>query len=352
MKRIGRWILAALCIAVCIYGYRFWMKGAETAPLAVFFSEGETALPEALETVRQQLAADGYRTQCVADAEELTAAAGQAGVILWEPAASAVDRTLLDALQRAGAPVLLTGSVPGWVLRSGYDKLWCISASEADAGELLGQRVAQAFRDGLVFDRDGDHLLDRAALSDGSETALAMLEAAYRECEHYGVYSADCAGAAMDEDETTEEAIGEEALPEVPLPESTPELSLSGQWAALEEPPEAIFCVGLEQAQQALQTAGELGWLDGETPVRLAAIVENETAAQALAKNGSFCAVVYYDLAAEEQALRAVAVNLMKRRAAAYGTALRQKDGLPCFELPYRVAEVTLSAPEKSEEEP
>lgn len=351
MKRIGGWILAALCIAACIYGYRYWLKGTKTAPLAVFFTEGEAALPEELETVRRQLAADGYRTQSVADPDALAAMADQAGVILWKPAASAVDHALLNTLQRAGAPVLLAGSVPGWVLRSGYDKLWCISASEADAGELLGQQAAQIFREGLAFDRDGDHLLDRAALSDGSETALAMLEAAYTECEHYGVYSADCAAAAGG-DGLTEEASGEEMLPEASLPESAVEPSLGEQWASLTEPPEVIFCIGLEYAQQALETAGELGWLDGETPVRLAAIVENETAAQTLAENGSFCAVVYYDLAAEERALRQVAVNLMEHRAAAYGTALRQKDGLPCFDLPYRVAEVTLSTPEKSEEEP
>lgn len=356
MKRLGGLILAVLCAAACAYGYRVWLAAAEAAPLAAFIALDGASLPDELETVRLQLEADGYQTQILTNADDFLRITGasdgpRADVAVWKPAGTAPDRTLVQSLQQADIPLVLAGDVPDWLLSSGYDKLWCISSAEADAGELLGQQVAQAFREGLVFDKDEDHLLDRLTLSDGSDEALAMLDAAYTECEHYGVYSADCTPPAAEEEPVIEIPDGEEELPETDRPADESALPLSEQWAALDERPEVIFCIGADCAVQALQTAEQLGWLAGQVPVRLAAVVENEAEAQALAGGGNFCAVVYYDLDAEKQALYDVGVNLLEHRAAAYGTALRQKDGLPCFVLPYRVAEVTLAVPEEPEEE-
>lgn len=324
MKRFLSILLAAACIVCCRWLYNNWIETAQQSPLVMFISTAEDGFPAEYEQLCRQLQADGACTETLAACTDLTAAVqtaadNDAASIVFHIDGNLPDIDFTAAARSSGIPMIFAGQAPVRALNSQYDKIWYLGSSSEHAGELMGQPTAAAFRDGSLVDADADLLLDYVALTDGSAAAQAILAAAKWESERYGVYGYDC-----------EESV---ALHRAAAP--TAGEDLSSKWAALAQKPEAIFCIGEEYAIAARSAAAQLGWLDGDTPVYLAAVVENSTAAQTLADTGSFACIVHYDELAEQQALYTMITNLLHGQDIAFDTGLRRDMDEPRFDLPY-----------------
>ena len=327
MKRVLQAVLAALCLAACAWLYLRW-TGQTAAPLAAFVYSGGDA-PGGLADVRGRLEADGYRTCQAAESGDLAAdirqlAAQGAELIVLKLDHTVTERAVIRAAEDAGAVLLFTGARPADTLLACGGTIWYLGAYDEDAGQQLGQRTADAFRAGLAADADGDHCLDYLCAAGSATSERILLAAALDECELYGVYP--------------------QARPEDTAAVQAAEAStLAALWAGLAPAPEVIFCTGTANALQALEAAGQLGWLDGETPVRLAAVADTRTDAEALAASGSFCTVVYLDDSLWVDAVYTLCVNGLEHRYLSYGTDLRQTSGLNQFMLSYQAAQTALT---------
>ena len=324
MKRFFSLLLAAACLIGCGLLYRHWIQPDESAPLIGFISTAPSETPDPFAQVRLTLEEDGIQTQRISACTDLTQAVQQltqagAQVIIFHIAGTLPDTDFTAAARQAGVAMIFAGQAPVRALNTQYDKIWYLGSIAANAGELIGQQVAAAFRSGSLPDADGDLLLDYIALSDGTDTAAEILAAAKWECEHYGVSGSDCESTS---------ALSRGVSP-------AEEAALVEQWASLAQKPEIIFCIGSDYAKAAYQAAAQLGWLNGDAPVLLAAVTENEATALQLLELGGFCGLAHYDEAAQTQALYAMTHNLLAQRDVAFGTELRRSITEPRFDLPY-----------------
>ncbi len=322
MKRVLSLLLAAGCIALCALMFRQWIEAAQQPPMAAIISTEEDGLSADLTQVLQKLEQDGYRTAVYADCSDLQAATEQltaegAQVIVYRIAGNLPDSDFTAVARKNGVAMIFAGQAPVRALNTQYDKLWYLGSSVNDAGEQLGQQVALAFKGGSVADANEDLTLNYLTVTDGTETADGIIAAITWECGLYGVSGADQAAVFA---RTRRAAVTSEELAE--------------QWAALSRP-EVILCVGKEYTQLAEQAARQLGWLDGDTPVQLAAVVESEAAARELLQSPVYCGMVYYDKAAELDALYTMTANLLEHRDISYGLELRRDVETPRFDLPY-----------------
>ena len=175
--------------------------------------------------------------------------------------------------------------------------------------------MALAYRDGVIADENGDHLLQYALFqteSGGAHSQFARY--ALEECEHYGVYTA-----------LVEYADGEGE----PLPFNAERLT--GQ-----QKPEFILCTSPQDARTAYAVAQELGWLEGEAPVRIGAVAQNREDAQALVADGVALAVPYYDPQAAARAAAAMAQNAIAFRFIGQDTGF-SPDAEGRFILPFQL---------------
>lgn len=325
MKRFFQIVLVALCLAGCVQLYQRW-TGHTTPPMAAFIYSGESA-PANLTELSTRLQAAGYRTYLAAESTNLAQnirelAAQGAEVIVLELDRAVTERALVRAAEETGVSLLFTGTKPADNLLDLNDRIWYLGANPENAGELIGQRTAEAFRGGSIADRNDNLLLDCIGVTDSSADARIALLSALEECEHYGVYTKTCPQNASNT------SVSDAELP-----------SLAEQWAGLDRTPEVIFCLGIDHARQALEAAELLGWLDGATPVRLAAVTDTLADAQALAAYGSFCAIAYLDDDDKNDTIQAMCINLLEHRYISYGTTLRQSPDLNQFSLYYQLAE-------------
>ena len=324
MKRLFGLLLAAACILGCALLYKGWLNAADKAPLAVFISTAEDGLPQGYRRICNRLQTAGMDTVVYDRCTDLVAAVQSAAerdaqAIIFHIDGNLPDTDFTAAARSDQIPMIFVGQASARALNTQYDKIWYLGSSTDHAGELIGQAAGAAFRQGLLADTDGDLLLDYLTLTDGSATAQAILDTTAWEYERYGVYGYDC-GAPVEASHAAAPAIEE---------------ALGAKWAALTQKPEAIFCIGEEYALAAHSAAAQLGWLEGDTPVYLAAVVESSTAAQALSDGGSFACIVHYDELAEQQALHTMITNLLSGQDIAFGTGLRRDMQEPRFDLPY-----------------
>lgn len=338
MKRILPILAAAVCLVCCGLLYHAWLNTEPETPLVGFISTAEGELPHDLEQVRGRLEADGWHTAAQAGCTDLQAAVTQltqqgASVLIFHIEGNLPDADFTAPARAAGVAMIFAGQAPVRALNTQYDKIWYLGSSTADAGELLGQQVAAAFRAGSLPDADGDLILDYLVLTDGTSAAEEILDAAEWEYSRYGVIGADCEESVL--------------LSRAAAPSASTDLT--AKWAALGQRPELILCIGAEYARAAHAAAGQLGWLEGESPVYLAAVVENSELAQELLALGGFCGLVHYDEAAEQAALYTMTVNLLNSRDVAYGTELRRDITSPQFDLPFVPVEITLPEPQTAD---
>ena len=224
-----------------------------------------------------------------------------------------LDPALLRLARRHSVPLVVVGRSPQLQEMEDYDKLWYVGSNPALGGELLGEEMAMGFRDGTIADANGDLLLQYSLyLSDIGPYHQALSYYTLQECEHYGVYSNLL--EYLDENDD-------------PLPFTAE--ALAGQ-----QKPELLLCTTAGDARFLYDLAGQLGWLEGDAPVRIAAVAENPELAQALVDDGVAVAASYYDIDQITQVAGQLALNALDKQFAGQSLEL-QPDETGRFFIPF-----------------
>ena len=283
-------VIAALALCILFY---FYSIGTFNAPPAVGYihtSQQNSYLD--LDTLKSALTEksitlyESDNSDSVQAATDLIAEGAQ--VLIVGQDSNDTDDALLDVAQQNGTTLLFVGHTPTDDILQSYDKAWYVGNSTALGGELLGKQLADAFEQSVIKDPNGDHLLQYALYTSQPEDYYqALAESTIQECEHYGVFSNLL---------TYQDADGN------PLQFTVD--ALSGQ-----QKPELLLCGSADDARSAHQTAQQLGWLDGDSPVQIAAFAKDQPSAESLLSDGICFAACYYDPVAVSQTLSQLISN-------------------------------------------
>lgn len=318
---IFKGLLLVCAVAACIVFYLYTIDFFAPPPAVGLLCapSGKTYLDVA--TLESGLQAEGVELLTAEPGESYSAAADRmlaagAEVLIVPQDDASVDASLLACAETAGVPVFFVGESPSNAILGSSAELWYLGSLASHGGELLGKAIAMDYRDSTIFDANGDLLLQYylyQSAPDAEQTALS--DFALAECEHYGVYTARV-------DYTDEEGAS------LPFDAET----LAGQSA-----PELILCTSVQDARTALETAADLGWLEGEHPVRIYAAADTPEEADALVADG-VQAAAHYDPVAMGSTAAQMALNALEHQFPGLGTEL-SSDEAGRFILPYGLSE-------------
>lgn len=322
MKRIALILakLFAVCAALglCVVLYLFSVGYFDPQP-AIGYLHSPKELPYVdLDALEDRFEENGVRFLLGDESAGYEPAARElieqgAQVLIVSEDEDILDPALLRLARRHSVPLVVVGRSPQLQEMEDYDKLWYVGSNPALGGELLGEEMAMGFRDGAIADANGDLLLQYSLyLSDIGPYHQALSYYALQECEHYGVYSNLL--EYLDENDN-------------PLPFTAE--ALAGQ-----QKPELLLCTTAGDARFLYDLAGQLGWLEGDAPVRIAAVAENPELAQALVDDGVAVAASYYDIDQITQVAGQLALNALNSQFAGQGLEL-QPDETGRFFIPF-----------------
>lgn len=322
MKRIALILakLFAVCAALglCVVLYLFSVGYFDSQP-AIGYLHSPKELPYVdLDALEDRFEENGVRFLLGDESAGYEPAARElieqgAQVLIVSEDEDILDPALLRLARRHSVPLVVVGRSPQLQEMEDYDKLWYVGSNPALGGELLGEEMAMGFRDGAIADANGDLLLQYSLyLSDIGPYHQALSYYALQECEHYGVYSNLL--EYLDENDD-------------PLPFTAE--ALAGQ-----QKPELLLCTTAGDARFLYDLAGQLGWLEGDAPVRIAAVAENPELAQALVDDGVAVAASYYDIDQITQVAGQLALNALNSQFAGQGLEL-QPDETGRFFIPF-----------------
>ena len=322
MKRIALILakLFAVCAALglCVLLYLFSVGYFDPQP-AIGYLHSPKELPYVdLDALEDRFAENGVRFLLGDESAGYEPAARElieqgAQVLIVSEDEDILDPALLRLARRHSVPLVVVGRSPQLQEMEDYDKLWYVGSNPALGGELLGEEMAMGFRDGTIADANGDLLLQYSLyLSDIGPYHQALSYYALQECEHYGVYSNLL--EYLDENDD-------------PLPFTAE--ALAGQ-----QKPELLLCTTAGDARFLYDLAEQLGWLEGDAPVRIAAVAENPELAQALVNDGVAVAASYYDIDQITQVAGQLALNALDSQFAGQGLEL-QPDETGRFFIPF-----------------
>ncbi len=322
MKRIALILakLFAVCAALglCVVLYLFSVGYFDPQP-AIGYLHSPKELPYVdLDALEDRFEENGVRFLLGDESAGYEPAARElieqgAQVLIVSEDEDILDPALLRLARRHSVPLVVVGRSPQLQEMEDYDKLWYVGSNPALGGELLGEEMAMGFRDGAIADANGDLLLEYSLyLSDIGPYHQALSYYALQECEHYGVYSNLL--EYLDENDD-------------PLPFTAE--ALAGQ-----QKPELLLCTTAGDARFLYDLAGQLGWLEGDAPVRIAAVAENPELAQALVDDGVAVAASYYDIDQITQVAGQLALNALNSQFAGQGLEL-QPDETGRFFIPF-----------------
>lgn len=322
MKRIALILakLFAVCAALglCVVLYLFSVGYFDPQP-AIGYLHSPKELPYVdLDALEDRFEENGVRFLLGDESAGYEPAARElieqgAQVLIVSEDEDILDPALLRLARRHSVPLVVVGRSPQLQEMEDYDKLWYVGSNPALGGELLGEEMAMGFRDGAIADANGDLLLQYSLyLSDIGPYHQALSYYALQECEHYGVYSNLL--EYLDENDD-------------PLPFTAE--ALAGQ-----QKPELLLCTTAGDARFLYDLAGQLGWLEGDAPVRIAAVAENPELAQALVDDGVAVAASYYDIDPITQVAGQLALNALNSQFAGQGLEL-QPDETGRFFIPF-----------------
>lgn len=322
MKRIALILakLFAVCAALglCVVLYLFSVGYFDPQP-AIGYLHSPKELPYVdLDALEDRFEENGVRFLLGDESAGYEPAARElieqgAQVLIVSEDEDILDPALLRLARRHSVPLVVVGRSPQLQEMEDYDKLWYVGSNPALGGELLGEEMAMGFRDGAIADANGDLLLQYSLyLSDIGPYHQALSYYALQECEHYGVYSNLL--EYLDENDD-------------PLPFTAE--ALAGQ-----QKPELLLCTTAGDARFLYDLAGQLGWLEGDAPVRIAAVAENPELAQALVDDGVAVAASYYDIDQITQVAGRLALNALNSQFAGQGLEL-QPDETGRFFIPF-----------------
>ena len=322
MKRIALILakLFAVCAALglCVLLYLFSVGYFDPQP-AIGYLHSPKELPYMdLDALEDRFAENGVRFLLGDESAGYEPAARElieqgAQVLIVSEDEDILDPALLRLARRHSVPLVVVGRSPQLQEMEDYDKLWYVGSNPALGGELLGEEMAMGFRDGTIADANGDLLLQYSLyLSDIGPYHQALSYYALQECEHYGVYSNLL--EYLDENDD-------------PLPFTAE--ALAGQ-----QKPELLLCTTAGDARFLYDLAEQLGWLEGDAPVRIAAVAENPELAQALVDDGVAVAASYYDIDQITQVAGQLALNALDKQFAGQDLEL-QPDETGRFFIPF-----------------
>ena len=322
MKRIAL-ILAKLfvvcaALGLCVLLYLFSVGYFDPQP-AIGYLHSPKELPYVdLDALEDRFAENGVRFLLGDESAGYEPAARElieqgAQVLIVSEDEDILDPALLRLARRHSVPLVVVGRSPQLQEMEDYDKLWYVGSNPALGGELLGEEMAMGFRDGTIADANGDLLLQYSLyLSDIGPYHQALSYYALQECEHYGVYSNLLEYLDQNDD---------------PLPFTAE--ALAGQ-----QKPELLLCTTAGDARFLYDLAEQLGWLEGDAPVRIAVVAENPELAQALVNDGVAVAASYYDIDQITQVAGQLALNALDKQFAGQGLEL-QPDETGRFFIPF-----------------
>ena len=322
MKQIALIIakLFAVCAALglCVLLYLFSVGYFDPQP-AIGYLHSPKELPYVdLDALEDRFAENGVRFLLGDESAGYEPAARElieqgAQVLIVSEDEDILDPALLRLARRHSVPLVVVGRSPQLQEMEDYDKLGYVGSNPALGGELLGEEMAMGFRDGTIADANGDLLLQYSLyLSDIGPYHQALSYYALQECEHYGVYSNLLEYLDQNDD---------------PLPFTAE--ALAGQ-----QKPELLLCTTAGDARFLYDLAEQLGWLEGDAPVRIAAVAENPELAQALVNDGVAVAASYYDIDQITQVAGQLALNALDKQFAGQGLEL-QPDETGRFFIPF-----------------
>lgn len=322
MKRIALILakLFAVCAALglCVVLYLFSVGYFDPQP-AIGYLHSPKELPYVdLDALEDRFEENGVRFLLGDESAGYEPAARElieqgAQVLIVSEDEDILDPALLRLARRHSVPLVVVGRSPQLQEMEDYDKLWYVGSNPALGGELLGEEMAMGFRDGAIADANGDLLLQYSLyLSDIGPYHQALSYYALQECEHYGVYS---------------------NLLEY-LDENDDSLPFTAEALAGQQKPELLLCTTAGDARFLYDLAGQLGWLEGDAPVRIAAVAENPELAQALVDDGVAVAASYYDIDQITQVAGQLALNALNSQFAGQGLEL-QPDETGRFFIPF-----------------
>ena len=322
MKRIALILakLFAVCAALglCIVLYLFSVGYFDPQPTIGYLHSPKELPYVDLDALEDRFAENGVRFLLGDESADYEPAARElidqgAQVLIVSEDEDILDPALLRLARRHSVPLVVVGRSPQLQEMEDYDKLWYVGSNPALGGELLGEEMAMGFRSGAIADANGDLLLQYSLyLSDIAPYHQALSYYALQECEHYGVYSNLL--EYLDENDD-------------PLPFTAE--ALAGQ-----QKPELLLCTTAGDARFLYDLAGQLGWLEGDAPVRIAAVAENSKLAQALVDDGIAMAATYYDIDQITQVAGQLALNALDSQFAGQGLEL-QPDETGRFFIPF-----------------
>lgn len=322
MKQIALIIakLFAVCAALglCVLLYLFSVGYFDPQP-AIGYLHSPKELPYVdLDALEDRFAENGVRFLLGDESAGYEPAARElieqgTQVLIVSEDEDILDPALLRLARRHSVPLVVVGRSPQLQEMEDYDKLWYVGSNPALGGELLGEEMAMGFRDGTIADANGDLLLQYSLyLSDIGPYHQALSYYALQECEHYGVYSNLL--EYLDQNDA-------------PLPFTAE--ALAGQ-----QKPELLLCTTAGDARFLYDLAEQLGWLESDAPVRIAAVAENLELAQALVNDGVAVAASYYDIDQITQVAGQLALNALDKQFAGQGLEL-QPDETGRFFIPF-----------------
>lgn len=318
------WRLAALAATaiLCIYAVRRCTGYYDPAPLVGLVEPDGIMHYVDSAAFGDQLQAEGYRYVKADSGSDI--AGGIASLIEMNPQVIVIcsdtpftDESALQAAVEKGVTLLFVGAEPRQSILDGYDKAWALCNDAAHGGQLLGREAALAFRDGTIADANENLLLDCAVLLPQEYPSAGIIgREVLAESEHYGVYnntsgifsgSLDGLAAQLEETwpgEVSAETEEPEDEPEDSDEEEAPDASI----------PELIVCAGTQAAETAYVKANAMGWLEDDTPTRIAVLAESEENAKTLREKGVADFVAYYDRETATRILTAFTENALHHR--------------------------------------
>lgn len=337
-KLLLRLLLSVLLAGAALWVWRAWVQSG-TAPHTVLYLYGSSSVSLQQDPLLAALRENGLDAAAVQTSDVLAAAEeasrGGTSVLILELEQAPSDMGLLKTAAAHDTQLFFVGAYPGSSYLDSYDAAYFIGSRDAFAGELAGDAVAMAYREGTLADADGNLLLDYLSAADESPAQAARQESLLTECEHYGVYT-ESALSALQEQTQAEDA--QSVTADSPAATAVPaELSLSTRWADLAYDPDVLLCYSQEQFAEAKAAAQAAGWLDRASPIYFAATAASREQAVQMQADGCNI-VVYYDVQAVTDTVTQMVLNFSRQDYIAQGAAYSPDEHRALW-LPYRLLE-------------
>lgn len=316
-KTVFAVLLAIVGVLACVFLYHYAIDKISLKPIAGYLmaQDEEPFIREDLlkSTLEQKGITLLEREEGETDAAALQrmVEAGARAVLIGQSTPNG-GLDLMQKVSEEPVTLLFVGRHPSQTILSDSDKAWYLGSDSAHGGELLGAEAAKAFKSGDIPDTNQDMLLQVMTVGDSP-----LIDHALTECEHLGVYT-EVLSYCDDEGNL---------------------LPFTAEGYAQAPKPELILCNFGSDARSARELAQELGWLDGEAPVKICCSAASKDGAASLREDGIVdLPVPYYDVDAVTLNAAVFIENALDFKFVSQGTDLapNQQDR---FILPYQVLE-------------